>query len=309
MISFRWLISLSVIVLLVVVFQVSGGVDVHVYKESVDRVLEGGAAYYYKEIVSWGIIAFNFKLFEGGAVYALASLTLLMWIIVGLFVKGVKTNIYISLMLVSPFGVLLSLNVLRQYVAVLFFFVAFISLLDKKSYLAHVMAILTVLSHNSFIVFIVVLYSLYYLGPKLSLIVVILFSFCISLVISSGPINSVGDERVKLILHIMYVLGIYAFIPIVSYCCRWIDLEFGVKLFGLSLLSIAILFSFGAEIWQINRLLISLGFFLLLYITHMMFIRPHKYGIRLLIVLLLIFYNSFSLMHHSGAMAMINKSL
>jgi len=310
MISFRWLFSLIVMLMLAVIYQFPGGIDITTYESAADKVFEEWSVYYSKEIVSWGLIALAFKVLEDyDYIYSLVSISLFMWLFLAVFMKDARSNFYLSLMLVSPFGVLLSLNILRQYIAVLLFFMAVVNLVDKKYYAALLLSILSILSHNTLILFVVIVYALSILGPKLALVTVIAFSILVSQIVSGGTINSEGSEVVKLISHFMYVLGVYAFIPTISYCCRWLNLEFGDHVFKFSCLSIFILLIFGAEIWQVNRLLVTLGFFLLLYITYNVLTRPHNFGVRFLIMCILISYNLLALFLHSGALTMLNSPL
>lgn len=309
--SIRWLPSLLALLFTAVIAEFPGGIDIEVY-ESTSAILWGeGTAYYYKEFVSWGIIALAFDVIgKSSHIYALASISLFMWLCIIVFVKGASKNFYLALVLISPFGVLLSLNVLRQYIAVLFFFIAVINIVDKRYFIALFMSLLSIFSHNSFVIFVAILYSLYIFGPKLTVITAMALSLIASVVMSSSsPINAEGDEKLKLIMHFTYVLGIYVFIPFISYCCKWIKLDFGDYLFRLSLLSILMLLMLGAEVWQINRLLISLGFFLLLFIAYHILMREHYFGIRFFIITLLIFFNVLSLLQHGGAISMLNLDL
>ena len=252
-----------------------GGVDLLVYKKAVSKPISEWGFYYYKEFFSWIIIKFSYYLsdlfyiknpifFNNLIVFCLVSFSLRKYKFKGVFV---------SLALISPVGVLLSHNVLRQYISCIFLFIFIINLCERNLIFSVFMGLASILSHNSSIFFVILLYSALLLNSRAGSVVFIIFSFMLlslfSKIIGINPIFNemthdglVVDGRIKYFSYVSLTIIMYIFKnitvnlggvndSIVINLSRYYDLMIVVAL-GFFLMD--------PPYWVLSRLVISASF-------------------------------------------------
>ena len=132
-----------------------GGIDLLQYKNISTTNISAWNAYHFKEIFSWSLIKLSFQISTFlNLKHPCFILSLILLTIFKLSIKKMDTSSkLIPLAMLSPFTVLLSLNILRQYIATVMVTLTIIHLFKNNFKLATVFSIFAIFSHQSVMFF------------------------------------------------------------------------------------------------------------------------------------------------------------
>ncbi len=148
-----WLLVVSISITIVLVLgDARGGVDIDRYWMQ-SPLISTQSSYYIKEIISWFIIKYTglFSSRDSFLMILFGAMTLI------LCLSSFKLIPSFLVACVSPFGVLLFSNILRQGIACVFFAVAIEAIISKRYLKGAIFSLLSIFSHNTFIVFVLIL--------------------------------------------------------------------------------------------------------------------------------------------------------
>ena len=314
--------SLLGIVLLAKLFG-EGGVDTNTYQQIIYSSPAEWGSYYLGNVFAWSIIYTSFKLTEGYPIgFSLAVIDIIIWMSYFIFSKRDKnfnTNGAL-LALLSISGILLSYNVLRQYIAIVFVLICSIRFLQARGARAWPFVILALLSHFSAIIFLAaLLFSRYNFKRKIVrvLLLPLIYLGCTALFVNFRPsavasAESIGDSTAELYAFFLLALVLFALFSLKIRVCsagrsRPIAIQEASRFLFYSLAIILAISAAGPPVWFINRFLISF-IFLTSSFTFMIISKGGtKYGnllglgINFATISLLI----VTVLFHPGAMDMI----
>ncbi|MEQ5789331.1 EpsG family protein [Erythrobacter sp. NFXS35] len=141
---FSIIIGFAASMQLYIAYNAIGGVDINVYWLQAPH-LDYAIPRYYQEPVSWGLIKFLTNLERSEFLFAF-SLAVLSIAILRL---GVVGGLILYASFLSPFGVMMEFNVLRQCLATVFLTFFILAILSEKRIAAATWGVLAILSHNS----------------------------------------------------------------------------------------------------------------------------------------------------------------
>ena len=253
-----------------------GGVDTNTYKQIIYSSPAEWGSYYLANLASWSIIFTSFKLTDTYPVgFALALIDLIVWGIYFFFSKRDKsfnTNLA-PLALFSAVGVLLSYNVLRQYIAAVFILVASIRFFQNRGVWIWPFILLALISHFSSAIFLVALLLSRY-NFKKKIVRLILFPVVYLVGIALLPnfqlralagAESIGDPTSELYAFLFFAFTVFVLFHIKLKLCA-AGYQQPAKIHETSrflFYSIAIILAVATTIppvWLLNRLLISFIF-------------------------------------------------
>ena len=315
-------ILFTYIIVLYVLISATGGIDIAVYKLNSGRDIQSWSGYEFKEIFSWLIIKFSFKVSSFfGLDTPFVILNFLLFLFFQYFLKGTKyKKILIVFALIGPFGVMLSLNVLRQYISLMFFFMAMINLYENNIRKSVVASFLAITSHASILPFVALLFSSYYFNVSifypivfvvtvfplsiLSYIIQTQFGYYLS---STSNVVDVSGYAplLKVIISELYLFVLFVLIKLKSIAKKrksLFDINIEKLVNVLFIFSLTLMVSPFQE-WVINRLIISIGFIFILLI----FFNKQKLEWQQIVVITsTVIINSIALYFHPGARGMLS---
>jgi len=289
-----------------------GGADLSNYKAYSQNGLSSWSFYELKEFVSWFIIKLSYSVsWSMGYENAIPFLVFISCITLSAILPFRYSVIMVLLLLMTSFGVLLSQNVLRQFIAAIFLYNLYtLTFINKGKFLAQITwGSLAVLSHNSslIIIFLFILSSqkgiMFYLYCIVILPILIITNNLGILNYGSGLYedNSGISENVK----VMFFIIQYFILLFLLYNSGGMDNNKRLARFYTSSFIILILIYFlGFPYWAINRLFMTLLVLLSCHVTYLALVFQNSRGyIPLLLssILMLPF-----LIFHSGAMRMLS---
>lgn len=253
-----------------------GGVDTSVYKQIIyTSPLEWGL-YYLVNLFSWSIIFTSFMLTANYPVgFSLALIDLIVWGIYFFFSKRDETfNTNLApLALFSAVGVLLTYNVLRQYIATIFFLVASIRFFQNRGVWIWHLIVLALFSHFSSAIFLVpLLLSRYNFKKKIVRFMLFPVVYLVGMALfqkftpsALAGVESIGDPTSELYAFVLFALSVFALFHIKLKLCA-AGSQQPAKIHEASrflFYSIAIILAVAAAnlpVWLVNRFLISFIF-------------------------------------------------
>lgn len=242
-----------------------GGVDINVYwNESV--AIDYSNSRYFREPVSWEIVRWL-----GAALKREDFLIGFTIVILGVSVArlGVLSGLLLYSSFLSPFGVMLEFNILRQGIATLFLAMFMISLANNRRLSIVVLGILALLSHNSAFIVIafVVLFTylermkketrLFVIGSALAVIAVFQFVGGFEMVLGNqadsfrADAGGAFESNIYLAVALMFCVFLYFF----TQQAKWRPIALGLA--SASLFGVLIAFVVGLDPWVYGRIAIS----------------------------------------------------
>ncbi|QGW22697.1 hypothetical protein GOM96_17380 [Stutzerimonas degradans] len=309
-----WLVFILIVYVMI---NAAGGVDLATYRDNSNLPIDEWNTYFIKEFLSWGLIKFGFKLSDLiGLRQPIVLLTIFLFIMLYVLSVGLKLDArYLPLVLVAPLSILLAFNILRQYIAIFILLVAILMLVNKRVFWFFFLSILSVFSHNSIFLVLIVVIICYYLNFKA--VFFALISMQISLLVLDKLLNlnlyvsnGYNDDgsissSIKVAFHFGYVVFLYCLFANPFGVNRGEDSDFFKKL-GMGLLVFSVLIVvFPWPFWVANRFLIYVAFlYLALLLVHCDSWRVNRLRYNFFVTFLVIF-NIFSVSMHGGATEMI----
>jgi len=295
-----------------------GGIDISVYQGNSKKSVLFWGGYELKEFVSWLIIKGAFTLSSViGLDKPFLMLNAILFSLSLFLIRGIQYRRFALLfILVSPFGVMLAFNVLRQYIAVVFFLLALINLYEGRVGRSVFIALLSFFSHNSILPFILLIYATFLLNNLFLCTCMFLFLYAylpiFNYFFGGGGYEDPGitdsgkvDPIFKVIINELYVLILFVF-AIFRLNYEKVKNKFVKEsrkfVNTLFFFNIMLLFS-PLPFWAINRLLINIGIILMLIVFYSYRKRLGKKEGGLVILLILL--NLISLLLHPGARNMV----
>lgn len=314
--------SLLSIILLVKLLG-EGGVDTNTYQQIIYSSPAEWGSYYLSNVFAWSIIFTSFKLTEGYPIgFSLAVIDLVVWVSYFLFSKrdtNFNTNAAL-LALLSISGILLSYNVLRQYIAIVFVLICSIRFLQARGVRAWPFFILALLSHFSSIIFLAaLLFSRYNFKRKIVrvLLLPLIYLGCTALFVKFRPsvvsgAESIGDTTAELYAFFLLALVVFVLFNLKLKVCsagrsQPTAIQEASRFLLYSLAIILAISAAGPPVWFINRFLISFVFLTSSFTFITISKGGTKYGkvLGLSINFATIFLLIVTVFFHPGAMNMI----
>lgn len=306
------------VAVLVVMASAIGGIDLITYKANSDLPLSMWGIYFYKEFFSWGLIKLSYSLSDYfGLDQPILVLSFILLAIFRCFNIGSNIDArYLPLIILGPLSVLLAFNVLRQYIAVIFFCIALIMLMRRRFLLFCLAGLLAFFSHNSIIFLLYLVVVSYFLSLGSAMFMVFVFQAAVlfadrflgvgiyntDLLSASGGVS----ESVKVVFYFLYVVFLFLLFSKTPGVRRTTQGYFLKKL-SLTLLFFAVMVVvFPWSSWMTNRFLIYIGFtysfFLLLQLDEWR-IQRGRYN---LFVAIFVVVSVVATLMHGGAMSMLS---
>lgn len=303
------------------------GIDIGRYIAITTTSVSDWGWYYLAEPVSWLILYGVFNAIGSlGAGYALLVLDLILFsLIIWLTPSNRIKKSMIPFMLLTPVGVMLSMNTLRQYISLVFVIISLCYFIEGKGKRSLFYQLLAVLSHNSALVFLAAV-AVYKYGPKNNVIVFSLGVICCFAVAVASRLGYLdvlfarevilNDPIEKTVGYVLYGTILVAFLYVRHKLFRSQSPHFANKAFSyciiLYVLAIAVTL-LPLPVWMINRIWIGVGFVVLFFLFGLSYGHSYnrsRYQLGLF-TMLLVALNLIALLNHGGAMSMLvgNKFL
>lgn len=286
-----------------------GGVDLFNYEMYSERGIFSWTPYELKEVFSWLLIKVSYSIsWSVGQVTALPYLVIILTIILSLRTSILIASIMMLFLLCSSFGVLLSQNVLRQFVGAIILYKLYESvfILKNSSVINFMWGGLSLISHNSSVVIIGIIYIARKKGIAFLIYSILLFS---SLLVMGalGFIKYGGEYEdnsgVSEIIKITYFFSQYMFLYVALFYSRSDRDKSEDRFYITSIIMFLFLYLFGFPVWAINRLIISM---LVLLLFSVVYSCLCFFDIKNKIILLIVFLLMIALLFlHKGALGML----
>lgn len=259
-----------------------GGIDLKTYQMiALTNPLEWGN-YYLRNFISWITIYVSFSMTEGKSIgLSLVVLDLILW---GMFFIMTRKDTHLNrslapLAMFSVAGILLSYNILRQYIALMIFLILYMRLLNRNSVTTGLFSLAALLSHFSSIFLIAALYfskiqfkskSRYFITMTLS----IALYFSLIIIFRNSIIGSFGvldDHVIEFYAFLMLSVSMYFLFHLKANFCMHKNTGFkkiiaSKRFLSCLLIMIIGLFIAGLPVWVLNRLLISFMFLTIVFV-------------------------------------------
>jgi hypothetical protein len=300
-----------------------GGVDTITYQQVIYTSPVEWGAYYLSNAFSWAVVYTSFKLSEGYQVgVSLALIDLFVWICFFAFSKRDRDfNVYAApLAMFSISGILLSHNVLRQYIAMVFILIVSIRFFQARRASVVPFAVLALLSHFSSAIFLFSLLLSRYTFKKKAvrmLLLPVIYLICTAFFMAVPPSaitspQNLGDTTAELYAFFSLALSVLALFFIKSKLystgrTQTTAIEEASRFLVYSIATIFTISAAGPPVWFTNRFLVS---FIFVASSYIFILTPGKRGrhgrlyswiVNFTTIVLLIVTALF----HPGAMSMI----
>ena len=297
-----------------IAYHAVGGVDINVYwGQSIG--IDYRNPRYYQEPVSWEIIRIlSYFLDRGAFVFGFSVIVLAISIARLGFLGGVI--LYAAFL--SPFGVMLEFNILRQCLGTLFIIFFILSIVKDRRIVAAIWGVLAILSHNSLILILGFLVFVYYytvfgrdwkiissVGLVFGAFLLQLFGG-LELILGSRTeafTSNVIDDGLQNVVYLVFALILCASLFLVAQQKKWRPIAVG--LIAATLFTLIVTLLLGLDEWVYGRMAITaivICHFLLLYDAWEMR-RAGLFGALFLASIIVV--NGTIILFHPGAMTMI----
>lgn len=308
---FLFAVFIAAIIQLYLAYHSLGGIDVGRYW-SYAYSADLAEPYYLKEIASWGIIRAASTYFD--RVHFLFALAMAM-LLIGAVLIGPWRSPVLYASFLSPFGVLLEFNVLRQSIGTLFVAVAFLYLLRGRIIWFAGCSIIAVLSHNSSIIILAAVVAVYLyvnLSPSYRPLMVVSTAVALLFMQLLGILDAIMGEKANSLLaniddgpeNIAYAVAslFYCFLLyIMNSSRRFVAIGLGCSVVAFS----TICYMFDLEAWVYGRIALSnivIATFLL-FEAHINEENPKS--VQSLACYVVLVANGLLIFAHPGAISMI----
>lgn len=281
-ISFYILITFCLFFVFVTSVYSPGGIDLKNYSNESSKGLFFWNLYQGKEFVSWFFIKISYYISDlVNLDKPVLILNLLMFNLISINLRSHKfKGVLLSLALISPFGVLLSQNVLRQYISCVFLFLFIVKIVEKKYLLALLLSFATFFSHNSSIIYLFPIFLSIVFNKKLIFLAMMVgVSFTILLLkyfefnFGINNIEAAGEEFFSLLKFLVYfslmILVWFAkllFVRLEGAKLNFFYYQVSEKI-DILFFSVLIIAFFELPFWVVNRFLLTVSFLIILYIV------------------------------------------
>lgn len=296
-----------------IAYNAIGGIDINVYwSQSIG--IDYRNPRYYQEPVSWEIIRFLSNLDRIHFVFAFSMVILLISVLRLGFFGGII--LYASFL--SPFGIMMEFNILRQCLGTVFLIFFVLSIVRDRRISAAVWGVLSILSHNSLILILGFLVFVNYFAifdrnwkiisslGLVSLISILQLFGGLELILGNRTeafTSNVLDDGPQNLVYLGFALVFSFFLFFYSQQRKWRPLAIGLAASTLFTVGITALLSLDA--WVYGRMAITaivICHFLLLYDVW----ETRRVGLMGILFLFgVVLVNGIIILFHPGAMAMI----
>lgn len=310
---FYFIIGVTASIQLYIAYNAIGGVDIDVYWMQASY-LDYTIPRYYREAVSWELIRFLAKLDRANFLFAFSILILSLAVLR----LGIVGGLILYASFLSPFGVMMEFNVLRQCLGTVFLIFFILAILKDRRIAAVTWGALAILSHNSLLLAAgALLFANYYSlfsrnGKRLLLFSVIMLVITLELF---GGLNLFLDTRAESYSNILdsseqqnlIYLGFALIFSLLLYFKtqqrKWRPISVGLAGAVLFTLALCSLFSLASLVYgRMAITVVVICHFLLLYDVF----ETRRVGlIDLLYLLSIIVANGIIILFHPGALSMI----
>lgn len=253
-----------------------GGVDTNVYKQIIYTSPSEWGSYYLGNLFSWSIIFTSFMLTANYPIgFSLALIDLIVWSIYFFLSKRDETfNTNLApLAMFGAIGVLLSYNVLRQYISVVFFLVASIRFFQNRGVWNWHLFVLALFSHFSSAIFLLpLLLSRYNFKKKIVRFILFPMVYLVGLAIfqnfqprAFAEAESIGDPVIELYAFMLLSLSVLVLFHMkvklcAAGCPQPAKIHEVSKFLFYSFVTILGVAATNLPVWLVNRFLISFIF-------------------------------------------------
>lgn len=291
-----------------------GGIDIGVYWGQ-SAGIDFGNPRYYQEPVSWTIIG-NLANFLNRDQFVLGFSIFVL--LIGVMRLGFFGGLILYAAFLSPFGILMEFNILRQCIGTIFLIFFILDLVKDFRVRAALWGIVALLSHNSLILimgFLVFCYYFYFFGRDWKIIsTVMLVSVVFVLQLFGGLeiilgsrtesfTSNVVDAGLQNAVYFAFAMAFCVFLYFFTQQRKWRPVA--VALAASLLFTLAVTFLLALDAWVYGRMAITvivIGHFLLLYDAWEM----RKIGLAGSLFLgAVMTANAVIILYHPGAMTMI----
>lgn len=307
------IISVAALLQLYIAYNATGGIDVDVYWTQGSRI-DYTIPRYYQEPVSWEIIRFLANVDRAWFPFAFS--------LVILFISIVRLGIFGGFILyaafLSPFGIMMEFNVLRQCLGTVFLIFLILAIVKDNRKAAAFWALLSILSHNSLILVCgFVIFMNYYaiLGRNWRIMCSVGLIFFVIILEMYGGIDllvgarvesfslAVRDDRQESLIYLGFALIFSLILYFGTQQKKWRPISFGLAACALFTVGICTLLSLDSWVYgRIAMTVIVVCHFLLLYDVW----ETRRIGLLgLLFLVSIIVVNGVIILFHPGAMSMI----
>ena len=295
------------------------GIDIERYYDSVRYGIDEWTAYYLKEFVSWGLLSIASSFYEGkSANLLLIFVDLMLWSIFVIFTprKLVDPRFYF-LVLLYPTFILLGFNVIRQYVAVIFFSVALFNIFAGRKKIFLLFSIFSFFSHNGItpIILATAIFFIYDSNKKFGIFLMVFSFFLFFGLFSIDFFNESLTRNADALEDGIDKLALYFFFAILCLICIIIkfrsldkdsfsDVRNRIYRYSLFIFFFCLMLSsLPLPIWMINRIWISaISLYCVLFMCTKMRFRAGAGGLQQLAFAAM---NFVVLAAHPGARSML----
>lgn len=302
-ITFSFLVAFCLFFVLFTSISSPGGIDLINYRNESEKGLLYWDFYQGKEFVSWFLIKLSYFIADlVNLEKPVLILNLFLFFFISITLKKHRfKGVFISLALISPFGILLSQNVLRQYISCVFLFLFLIKLIDRNYLAALFLSIATFFSHHSSVIYLFIVFLSFCFNKHLVHLGIVIGAFYVTLLlkylefdfgvndIDSGA-SGVGD---------LYKFYGYLILMIVVWVSKFIFMRlerlnrdiFYRKLsekVDLLFFSALILAFFELPYWVLNRFFMTISFVIILFIVLLNSFRRRNMFLYLLFYLFIL---------------------
>lgn len=297
-----------------------GGIDLVEYEKNSALGFKDWSWYYYKEFFSWFLIKFSYEVsWWLGLKQPVLVINAVLFLMYLFFTRnmGLQAKI-VPLILIGPMSVLLSFNILRQYISVVLLCLALLNLLYGKGKVSTLLSCLAFFSHQSIVllvplVFVCRFFSFYVASGVVfcGQLIVMLLSAVLGLgLYSDQGYNYVGDisSAYKVVSHFIYVFFLFVMLQVGR---LWRDYSLMKYDFIGKIVSVLMVFSISMLVfpwpdWIVNRLLINISFiYMFLLLSRERFVAKRGGGF----VFFLCVVNAVGLLFHGGAISMLSFNM
>ncbi|EMJ3469005.1 EpsG family protein [Vibrio harveyi] len=308
--------NLYILVIVFFIYYFSpGGIDLFNYHNESEIGVLTFNLYQLKEFVSWFFIKLSILISDSIGVYNPALiLSFFSFLLLSFYRKrfGIS-SLSLYLCLINPITILLIMNVLRQYVSVIFIILAifYINSGSKKKFLFF--CILAFFSHNSSIIISIIIYFCYSYSRN-KMIMLLFFGF-LFVYLLKGPLFAAinfgsdydysGTSEIVKFLGYVFVLFFCLLFLCIKLCLKdRLDLRFYQFCTNLGICFLLVSIGFyliSIPIWVINRFLVSF-IAILVFSFHLKSIKTTN---QLILDSLFLTLSGVMLFFHAGAYDMV----
>lgn len=295
----------------------TGGIDLIAYKIGSSIKIPDWTVYFYKEFFSWTIIKISYEAADlFGLKQPIIFINLLLLTICAFFTKNSAMRVsLLPLALISPISILLTFNVLRQYISIVLLCLVILNLLHRNWKTSALLAFLSLFSHQSVVLLIPTIYACYFFKLRTVTAIILLSQLSIFALNSFAGIDIYSDQGYTEVTDTPSIYKMYfylAYIALIFVVLRFAkksgDFLFLETSFISKLISAILIFSIATAVfpwptWIINRILTSTAFILIFLFFSL---KKHRGSKGDLLAAALVTFNIFGILFHGGALSMIS---